>query len=425
MKLLLRGGRVFDPAYSLDRAADVLIVDGRIERVEPGIAPPADTRVLDCRDRLVVPGFVDVHVHLREPGYVHKEDIASGTRAAAAGGYTTVCCMANTLPVNDSREVTEAIVRGAQERGVVRVMPVGAITRGLQGKELADLCGMRAAGAVAFSDDGRSVMDAALMRRALEQARLMGVPVSQHCEDENLARGGVVHEGAVAARLGLRGQPSCAETVILARDLELVEMTGARYHAAHLSTVGSCRLVREAKRRGLRVTAEVTPHHLVLTEEAVLGGDTNTRVNPPLRSTADREALREALADGTIDCIATDHAPHAAQEKGDDLATAAPGLVGLETALGLCLGLVREKVLSLERLIAAMTVAPARAFGLSAGTLAPGSVADVAVVDLHRVWKVTPSAFCSKSRNTPFAGWELVGKVVLTVCGGRIVHEEE
>jgi dihydroorotase len=424
MGLLLRGGRVLDPAGSVDRTADLLVEDGRIARVEPGILAPANARVIDVAGRIVAPGLVDLHVHLREPGQEHKEDIGTGTRAAAAGGFTTVCCMPNTRPINDCRAVTEQIVRRAREIGAARVCPVGAITKGSAGEELAELDEMKAAGAVAFSDDGRTVMNAAVMRRALEWARALGLAIAQHCQDDHLARDTAAHEGAIAARLGLRGEPAAAESVIIARDLELVELTGARYHVAHVSAAASVRLVRDARRRGLPVTAEVTPHHFTLTDEVITSGDTSTRVNPPLRSADDRDALWEGLADGTLDCIATDHAPHSPAEKDGGLQRAAPGLVGLETALALGLRLVEAGVLPLERLIAAMTAGPARAFGLAGGTLAPGALADVVVIDPDRVWTVVPEQLHSKSKNTPFAGWELRGKPVLTVCGGAVTHEE-
>jgi len=424
MTLLLRGGRVLDPASSVDRTADLLVEEGRIVRVEPGILAPAGARVIEVGGLIVAPGLIDPHVHLREPGQEHKEDIQTGTRAAAAGGFTSVCCMPNTRPVNDCRAVTELIVRRAREVGAVRVFPIGAITKGSAGETLAAFGEMKAAGVVAFSDDGRCVMNAGLMRRALEAARALGLPVSQHCQDENLARQTVAHESAVTARAGLQGEPAAAESVIVARDLELVELTGARYHAAHVSAAATVRLVRDAKRRGLPVTAEVTPHHFTLTDEATTSNDTSTKVNPPLRSADDRDALWEGLADGTLDCIATDHAPHAPADKEGGFQRAAPGLVGLETALALGLRLVEAGVLPLGRLVAAMTTAPARAFGLAGGTLAPGAPADVVVIDPDRLWRVKPEELHSKSKNTPFAGWELRGKAVLTLCGGNVAHDE-
>jgi dihydroorotase len=424
MHLLLTGGRVIDPSRGVDRTADVLIEDARIVRVEPGLAPPAGARVIALQGRVVAPGLIDLHAHLREPGQEHKEDIASGTRAAAAGGYTTVCCMPNTAPVNDSAAVTERILRRAAEAGAVRVRPIGAITPGLEGEALADYAAMKAAGIVALSDDGRGVMNAALMHRALAAARELGLPVIQHCEDHDLSRGTVAHKGPTATRAGLAGQLAATESVMIARDLELLTATGGRYHVAHVSAAASVRLVREAKRRGLPVTAEVTPHHLTLTDEATAGRDPCTRVNPPLRSAVDRAALWEALRDGTIDCIATDHAPHAPAEKARGFAHAPPGMLGLETALALGLRLVGAGVLGLPRLIEAMTAAPARALGLPGGSLAPGGPADLVVVDLDRAWTVTADGLRSKSTNTPFLGWELRGRAVLTLCGGKVVHDE-
>ena len=421
--LLLKGGRVIDPATEFDKISDVLIEDGVIKAVEPG-ARADGARVLDCAGKIVAPGFVDLHVHFREPGHEYKEDIASGARAAAAGGFTTVCCMPNTNPPNDNRSVTELIVRRAREAAVVRVLPIGAISKGLKGESLAEMGEMKDAGIVAVSDDGMPVMNADLMRRALEYARTFGLVVVQHAEDKNLAQGGVMNEGPAATRAGLRGQPPAAESVMVARDLELVAWTGARYHVAHISTAAAVRAVRAAKKRGLPVTAEATPHHFTLTDVACCSYDTATKVAPPLRSEADRQAVREALADGTIDCIATDHAPHATQEKQLEFDQAAFGMVGLETALGLGLKLVDEKVLTLPTLIERLTVGAARVLGLKAGTLGRGAPADVTVIDLEAAYKVDPDRFKSKSRNSPFRGWELRGRVAQTIVGGVVVHEE-
>jgi dihydroorotase len=418
----LKGGRVLDPAADFDKISDVLIEDGVVKAVELG-ARADGARVIDCAGKLVVPGFVDLHVHLREPGHEYKEDIASGSRAAAAGGFTTICCMPNTNPPNDNRAVTDLIVRRAREAALVRVLPIGAISKGLKGESLAEMGEMKDAGIIAVSDDGMPVMNADLMRRALEYARTFGLVVVQHAEDKQLAQGGVMNEGPAATRAGLRGQPAAAESVMVARDLELVAWTGARYHVAHISTAASVRAVREAKRRGLPVTAEVTPHHLVLTDVACCSYDTATKCAPPLRSEADRAALREALADGTIDCIATDHAPHATQEKQLEFDQAAFGMIGLETALGLGLKLVDEKVLTLPALIRRLTVGAAEVFGLGAGTLKKGAPADVAVIDLEAAHKVDPERFLSKSRNSPFGGWELRGRVRHTIVGGRVVYD--
>ncbi len=421
--IVLHGGRVIDPALSRDSISDVLISDGRVVAIEANLPPPAGATVIDARGWVVAPGLVDLHVHLREPGQEYKEDILSGTRAAAAGGFTTLCCMPNTVPVNDCRAVTELITRRAREAGLVHVLPVGAISQGLRGEALAEIGEMKDAGVVALSDDGKPVMNGELMRRALEYARTFGLPVVQHCEDSHLAAGGVMNEGPAATRAGLRGQPPAAESAMVARDLELLAWTGGRYHVAHVSTAASVRLVREAKRRGLAVTCEVTPHHLTLTDEACASYDTSTKCAPPLRSPSDREALREGLADGTIDCIATDHAPHAAQEKELEYDQAAFGMIGLETALSLGLRLVAEGVLTLPTLIERMTSGPARAFGLTAGSLRPGAPADLVAFDPVATGTVDRARFRSKSRNSPFHGWQLPGRVLMTLVDGQIVHE--
>lgn len=422
MSLLIRGGRVLDPATSLDAAQDVLLVDGVIERVGRDLPAPAGVEVLEAAGRVVCPGFVDVHVHLREPGHEYKETIASGTRAAAAGGFTAVCCMANTNPVNDNGAVTDYIRAKARVEGVVRVYPIGAVTRGLRGETLAELAELAEAGCVAFSDDGRCVMDAALYRRAMEYTLPFGVPVISHAEDHRLSRDAVMHEGVVSTELGLPGEPAAAEEVMVARDILLAELTGARLHIAHISTAGAVRLVRDAKARGVRVSAEVTPHHLLLTEEAVRTFDPNTRMKPPLRTKRDTEALLEALADGTIDCVATDHAPHATAEKEGEFDRAANGIVGLETAVSLLLDrLVRPGLLPLATLVSRLSRDPARLLGLPGGTLAPGSPADVTILDLDAQVTVDPRAFRSRSRNTPFAGWTLRGAPWKTIVAGAVV----
>jgi dihydroorotase len=420
--LVLRGGRVFDPAAArpVDQAGDVRIAHGRIVEIGRGLV---GGRILDVRDLWVVPGLIDLHVHLREPGQEYKEDIETGTRAAAAGGFTTICCMPNTRPVNDQRTVTELIVRRSREVGVVRVRPIGAITAGLEGKALADIGDMKEGGIVAISDDGRPVMNAGLLRRALEYARTFDLPVVQHAEDLDLAEGGAMNEGAVATRIGIKGQPVCAESAMVARDLEIVEWTGARYHVAHASTARTVALVRDAKRRGLPVTCEVTPHHLALTDEACAHYDTRAKVMPPLRTPADQEALLEGLGDGTIDCIATDHAPHSPVEKDVEFECAAPGMLGLETALPIILDFVRMGSLDERRAIAALTGAPARAFGLPGGTLAVGAVADVCVIDPERPVTITAEELASKSKNTPLLGQTLAGRAVLTLVEGRCVFD--
>jgi dihydroorotase len=423
--ILLRGGRVIDPARNFDAGADVLLADGTIARVEAGIAAPASARVVDCQGRWVVPGLIDMHTHLREPGQEYKETIETGTAAAAAGGFTAVCAMPNTVPPNDTRAVTELIVRRAREVGVVRVYPIGCITQGQKGENLAEMGELQEAGCVAVSDDGKCVANSEVMRRALEYARGLGLPVIQHAEDINLSANGPAHEGAASTRIGLRGQPAAAESVMVARDLELVALTGARYHVAHASAAETVRLVREAKRRGLPVTAEVTPHHLTLTDEACANYDTATRVNPPLRSEADVAAVREALADGTIDAVATDHAPHSPVEKDVEFEQAASGMIGLETALALCLELVAAKVLSPGVLVRSLSAAPAKILGLAGGTLAPGAAADVTVIDPQAAWTCDPAKLRSRSRNTPFAGRRLSGRAMLTIVAGNIVFAEE
>jgi dihydroorotase len=369
------------------------------------------------------PGLIDLHVHLREPGQEYKEDLASGTQAAAAGGFTTVCCMPNTVPVNDDRAVTELIVRRAKEVGAVRVRPIGAITRGLQGEALADMADMKEGGIVAVSDDGRPVMNAGLLRRAMEYARTFGLPVVQHAEDLHLAEGGAMNEGAVATRAGVRAQPACSESSMVARDLELVDWTGARYHVAHLSAARTAALVRDAKRRGLPVTCEATPHHLTLTDAECASYDPHTKVMPPLRTDADVAALLEALADGTIDAIATDHAPHSPVEKDVEFECAAPGMLGLETAVPLVLELVRRQVIDARRAIALMSDGPARTFALDGGRLVDGGVADLAVIDPGRAFTIEADALASRSKNTPWLGKTLTGRAVLTLLAGNAVFD--
>jgi len=422
MSLLIRNGRVVDPATSVDAVQDVLVADGVIERTGSRLPAPPGVEVLDATGRVVCPGFIDMHVHLREPGYEYKETIASGTRAAAAGGFTAVCCMANTNPVNDNGAVTDYIRAKARVEGVVRVYPIGAVTRGLRGEELAELAELAEAGCVAFSDDGRCVMNAALYRRAMEYTLPFGAPVISHAEDHTLSRDAAMHEGVVSTELGLPGEPAAAEEVMVARDILLAELTGARVHIAHVSTAGAVRLVRDAKARGVRVTAEVTPHHLLLTEDAVRSFDPNTKMKPPLRTKRDVEALLEALADGTIDCVATDHAPHATSEKEGEYDRAANGILGLETAVSLLLDrLVRPGRLPLPTLVARLSRDPARLLGLPGGSLAPGSPADVTILDLEASVTVDSRRFRSRSRNTPFGGWTLRGAPWRTVVGGTVV----
>jgi dihydroorotase len=421
VSLLIRNGRVVDPANGVDAVQDVLVRDRRIERVGAALPAAEGATVLDASGKVVCPGFIDIHVHLREPGLEYKETVATGTRAAAAGGFTAVCCMANTQPVNDNRSITDYIRAKAETEGAVRVYPIGAVTRGLGGKELAELAELAEAGCVAFSDDGKCVMNANLYRRAMEYTLPFGVPVISHAEDDHLASGGSMHEGVVSTELGVPGVPAAAEDVMVARDILLAELTGAHLHVAHLSTAGAVRLVREAKARGVHVTAEVTPHHLLLTDEAVRSFDPNTKMNPPLRSRRDVEAVLEGLIDGTIDCIATDHAPHALSEKEGEFDHAAFGIVGLETAVSLLMDrLVKPGLLPLATLVSRLSRDPARLLGLPGGSLTAGAPADLTLLDPAAEWTVDPGRFESKSRNTPFGGLALVGRPWKTIVGGRL-----
>jgi dihydroorotase len=425
MNLLVAGGRVIDPASGHDAVADVLVRDGVVARVGPRLAAPAGTPRLDATGKVVAPGFIDIHVHLREPGEEHKETIATGTRAAAAGGFTAVACMANTAPVNDTRAVTEHVLAEARARGVVRVYPIGAVTRGLRGRELAELGELAEAGCVAYSDDGRPVMDSGLLRRALEYAQAFGRPIVSHAEDAHLAEGGVMHEGSVSTQLGLRGIPAAAEEVLVARDVALAELTGTPVHIAHVSTAAAVRLLRDARARGVPVTGEVTPHHLLLTDEALRQYDAHAKMAPPLRAKRDVEACREALAEGVLDAIATDHAPHALTDKEGELDHAANGVIGLETAVALALThLVRPGVLDLPTLVARFTAGPARVLGLPGGRLAPGAPGDLTLLDLDRAHAIEPARFRSKARNTPFGGWACVGGPWATVVAGRVVMQD-
>jgi dihydroorotase len=424
--ILLRGGRVLDPVREFDAQADVLLKDGKIARIERGLAAPGkDSRVIDVKGCWVVPGLIDLHVHLREPGQEYKENIETGTAAAAAGGFTAVCCMPNTSPLNDTRAVTDLIVQRAHDKGAVRVYPIGCITQGEKGETLADMGELQEAGCVAVSDDGHGVMNSEVMRRALEYARSFRMPLVQHCEDSALSAGGAMHEGLASTRFGIRAQPAVAESAMLARDLELVALTGGRYHMAHISCAESVRLIRDAKQRGLPVTCEVTPHNLMLTDEACAGYHTFFKMNPPLRSASDQAALREALADGTIDAIATDHAPHSPVEKEVEFEQASNGVIGLETALALAVELVEAGVLTPAKLVVRMSAGPAKVLGLPGGSLAPGAPADVAVIDPRAAWTCDPALFRSKARNTPFGGRAMRGRAVLTVVGGAIVFSEE
>jgi dihydroorotase len=426
-RLLVCGGRVVDPASNRDGVFDLLLEDGVVARVGPDL-PSAGAKVFDASGLLVFPGFIDLHAHLREPGREYAETVATGLKAAAAGGYTAICAMPNTDPVNDSRAISEYLVSKARGASGPRLYPIGAVTKGQRGEELAEFGEMRVAGAVAVSDDGRWLSDGALLRRAFEHARLFGMPVVQHCEDSSLSGGAPMHEGAVSTRLGLPGQPAIAEAAAVARDLLVAEVAGGRLHVAHLSTARSLELVCEARARGLPVTCEVTPHHLALTDEEVArsGFSTNSKMNPPLREPSDCDALAAGLENGTVDAVATDHAPHHEDEKALDFGTAPFGVVGLETAAAVVYDrLVATGKLSLTRFAEVFSAGPARAFGLPGGTLAPGSPANLTLFDPETRWRVDPSRFESLSRNTPFAGWELLGVVAATIVEGRIVWRRE
>ena len=412
----IRGGRLIDPRQGTDDELDVIVQDGRVARIGKGLDTPSGALLCDARGKIVAPGFVDLHAHLREPGEEGKETIETGSNAAASGGFTTVCAMPNTNPPNDCRAITMLIHTRAREIGGVRVLPIGAITRGLAGEHLADFGELKEAGVVALSDDGKCVMNARLMRRALEYGRSFDLPIVQHAEDHNLSLGGAMNEGAVATRAGIPAQPAEAEEIIVARDLILVEMTGARYHVAHASTARTVALVREAKSRGLPVTCEVTPHHLVLTEDACATYDTHTKMYPPLRTRADVAALAAGLADGTIDAIATDHAPHSKNAKQVEFDCAAFGVIGLETALPIALA-----VLPVRDAIERLTWGPARAFKIHGGTMPEGATADVVVIDPELEWTVAAEDIASKSKNTPFLGKKMRGRAVLTVAAGQIL----
>ncbi len=418
---LIQGGRVLDPSCDLDAVADVRIEHGTVVAVGQGLPDDGAERI-DARGLWVAPGFVDLHTHLREPGQEYKEDIASGGRCAVAGGFSAVACMANTNPVNDDPAVTDFILDRARHDSPARVYPVAAATRGLEGEIMTEMAALKRAGAVAFSDDGRTIMDSGVFRRVLEYSKMVGVPVITHAEDRTLVGDGVVNEGPVSTRLGLPGNPAVAETIHVARDIQLAELTGAHLHVAHVSTTGAVELIRRARERGVHATAEVTPHHIALTDEATLGYDTNAKMAPPLRSDADREACRRGLADGTIDAIATDHAPHALHEKEADFVEAPPGVIGLETAFAVCLELVRDGDLTPLDLVRRLSTDPARILGRPGGSLAAGSVADLAVLDPEREWVYDPVKGHSKSRNSPWSGATLRGRPVATFVGGELAY---
>ncbi len=432
--LLIKNGRVIDPSQNLDDRLDLFIDHGKIVLRSSGIDPAAITsaaggkrselRIVDAFEKIVAPGFVDMHTHLREPGFESTETIATGCKAAAAGGFTTVACMPNTRPVNDNSVVTTFINTRSREQGLARVYPIGAITRGLQGKSLTDIGSLREAGVVAISDDGEPVMSAEIMRRAMEYVKHFNIPVIAHCEDKSLSKDGVMHEGAVSTRLGLAGIPAAAEDVMVARDVILAQMTGSRLHVAHVSTAGAVEIIRQAKARGVAVSAEATPHHFTLTDESVASFNTNTKVNPPLRSARDRDAVREGLRDGTIEVIATDHAPHGSAAKDVEYILAPNGIAGLETAVSLTIHeLVYSNLITINHAIKLLSTNPARILNIPGGTLQEGGPADITILDLNHEYTVDPATFKSKSRNTPFTGRVLRGGPSMTIVGGRVVWE--
>jgi dihydroorotase len=424
MKILIKEGHILDPSEKLNKTGSILIEDGKVKGY------PSDTKklekdptieVINAQGMIVAPGFIDMHVHLREPGFEHKETIRTGCSAAAAGGFTSVVCMPNTNPVNDNASVTEYILLKARTEGIVNVFPIGAITKGEKGETLAEIGEMWEAGCVGISDDGRSVMNSRVMRHAMEYVKAFGIPVISHAEDIDLSGHGVMNEGFTSTVLGLRGIPSASEEVMVARDITLAELRGAHLHIAHVSTAGAVRLIRDAKKRGVKVTAEATPHHFTLTDRAILNYDTNAKVNPPIRSQEDVDAIREGLKDGTIDVIATDHAPHSEDEKKVEFDLAPFGISGLETALPVSLKLVQDGVLTLPELITHLTFNPAKIIGVDRGTLKVGATADLVIFDPDKTVTVDREKFRSKGKNTPFHGWQLSGSVLYTIVSGKVV----
>ncbi|KAF0219864.1 MAG: hypothetical protein FD174_1588 [Geobacteraceae bacterium] len=423
MNLLIKGGRVIDPSQNIDDTLDVLVVEGKIRELGKGLKAPSGIETIDAAGLIVTPGLIDMHVHLREPGLEYKEDIISGTRAAAAGGFTSVVCMPNTKPVNDNKAITAYIVSKAKAEALVNVFPVGAITQGSKGESLAEMGELKEAGCVAVSDDGRPVVNGELMRRALEYAKGMGIMVISHSEELSLVGEGVMNEGFTATELGLKGIPWAAEDVAVARDVYLAEFTNSPVHIAHISTKGSVRIIRDAKARGVKVTCETAPHYFSLTDDAVRGYNTNAKMNPPLREADHVAAIKAGLAAGTIDVIATDHAPHHLDEKDVEFNVALNGIIGLETSVPLSLKLVEEKVIELPVLVEKMSSNPAKILGIDRGTLQVGVAADITVIDPNREWVVEPEKLASKSKNSPFIGMRMKGAAVYTIVGGKVVYK--
>ncbi|MBI5675474.1 MAG: dihydroorotase [Nitrospirae bacterium] len=424
MKILIKTGYVIDPSQNIDGVKDVLINGKKIQGIFPKGKSPSADKTIDVAGCIVIPGLVDMHTHLREPGYEYKETIKTGTMAAVKGGFTTVCCMPNTDPINDTISVTEFILKKADEEGSCAVFPIAAITKGENGEAMTELEALIKAGSIAFSDDGKPVMNSLIMRRALEYSKIFGVPVISHCEDLKLSEGGVMNEGINSTLLGLKGIPKAAEEVMVARDISLSELTGGKLHIAHVSTEGSVRLIREAKTRGVNVTAETCPHYFSLTDDSLKGYDTNFKVNPPLRTDKDVSAIKQGIKDGTIDVIATDHAPHHYDDKNREFDTAAFGISGLETAFALGLKLVEDRVVDLNTLVAKMTFAPSKIMGISKGTLKKDADADIAIIDTKKRFTVDAGKFLSKGKNSAFNGWKLNGVVLKTIAMGKVYEWE-
>jgi len=426
MNWLIKGARIIDPSQHIDDQMDILIEEGKIVKLERNLSSSRKKGLdsMELAGLVVTPGLIDMHTHLREPGFEYKETIQTGSEAACAGGFTSIACMPNTNPVNDTRSVTEFILRKAAETNLVNIYPIAAITMQSQGSALAEFWDLKEAGAIALSDDGKPVMDSAVMRRALEYAHSLGLPIISHCEDTCLSSGGAMHEGFASTELGLPGIPGIAEDIMVARDLLLAEYTRSSIHIAHVSTAGSVRLIRDAKNRRIKVTAETAPHYFTLTDDDLRTYNVDAKVYPPLRGKDDVEAIKEGLRDGTIDAIASDHAPHALTDKEVEFEYAASGMIGLETSLALGLRLVAAAVLTLSQLFEKMSTNPARILRIPGGTLRPGAPADLTIIDLQRSWTVSREAIRSRSKNTPFIGWGLTGKAVMTMKGGAVTYDE-